>query len=216
MQGVVVLSMYLLSAMIYLPKGVILMMDLKCKILAAAKKRFSRFGFQKTTVDELCRDCRISKKTFYQHFPSKNELFQNLLIGELKQVRTTLRAQVQDNRLPFHQLTQLLQAMIVYWHDDPFMISITKDNEALLPVSKVSTDYRELIEKEMIPLIGDIIRNGKKLNSFRDIDETFLSSLILKLAQTVIPSKLIDPAPPPSRLLCDYAHGPTDQRYCKK
>lgn len=173
------------------------MMDLKFKILAAAKKRFSRFGFQKTTVDELCRDCRISKRTFYQHFSNKKELFQILFIGELKQVRITLRAQVQDNQHPFHQLTQLLQTMIVYWHDDPFIISVIKDKESLAPASTVDTDYQALVEKEMIPLLADIIHKGKNLNSFRDIDEAFVSSLILKLVQTVISSKSIDYASSP-------------------
>ncbi|SHJ80872.1 TetR/AcrR family transcriptional regulator [Propionispora hippei] len=167
------------------------MHDLKGKILAAAKRRFSRFGFQKTTVDEICRDCQISKKTLYQHFSSKNELFQILSATEIERVRQSLLAQVQAqaNQSPLQQLTQLLQAMIVYWHDDQFIMTILKDNDPLFPAFRTDFDYQAMLEKAMLPLIARIISNGKSLHHFRDVDEAVVSPIILKLVQMIISSK---------------------------
>ncbi len=44
---------------------VIVMDDIKNNILDKAKDRLDRFGFKKTTMDEISRDCKISKKTIY-------------------------------------------------------------------------------------------------------------------------------------------------------
>jgi len=66
------------------------MEDVKLSILSAAKIRFSRFGFQKTTINEICRDCRISKRTLYQQFPNKEELFMCLITHELEKLKAML------------------------------------------------------------------------------------------------------------------------------
>ncbi|MCZ7612419.1 MAG: TetR/AcrR family transcriptional regulator [Ignavibacteriaceae bacterium] len=47
----------------------------KEEIVRAAAKRFSRHGFNKTTLEEIARDIRIGKPTIYHYFTSKDELF---------------------------------------------------------------------------------------------------------------------------------------------
>ena len=49
-------------------------MEEKNRIITFAEEKFSRFGFFKTTMDELAREMRISKKTIYKHFSTKNVL----------------------------------------------------------------------------------------------------------------------------------------------
>jgi len=40
-------------------------------ILDKAQERFDLFGFKKTTMDEISRACKISKKTLYEQFEDK-------------------------------------------------------------------------------------------------------------------------------------------------
>ena len=49
-------------------------MDIKKKIVLSAKEKFFTDGFQKTRVDEIAAELRISKKTIYKHFSSKEEI----------------------------------------------------------------------------------------------------------------------------------------------
>ena len=44
-------------------------------ILTAALELFARFGFKKTSIDEIATKARIGKGTIYLHFSSKEELF---------------------------------------------------------------------------------------------------------------------------------------------
>ncbi len=46
----------------------------KLKILLFALDQFKMEGFYKTTMDELAKQLRMSKKTIYKHFPKKEDL----------------------------------------------------------------------------------------------------------------------------------------------
>ena len=45
------------------------------KILETGLQLFAKKGFEKATVDEICRESGTSKGSFYQHFSSKSTLF---------------------------------------------------------------------------------------------------------------------------------------------
>lgn len=48
--------------------------DIRERIIAAASERFFEEGFSRVTVEEIAAGLGISKKTFYKHFTSKDEL----------------------------------------------------------------------------------------------------------------------------------------------
>ena len=43
-------------------------------LLAAANRRFHGAGFENTTIDEVCEDVGISRRTFFRYFPDKESL----------------------------------------------------------------------------------------------------------------------------------------------
>jgi TetR/AcrR family transcriptional regulator, regulator of autoinduction and epiphytic fitness len=49
--------------------------DRKAQILDAAIGIFGRFGFKKTSVDDLAKAAKLSKQGLYLHFTSKEEIF---------------------------------------------------------------------------------------------------------------------------------------------
>lgn len=51
------------------------------RITAAANELFYRRGIHTTGVDALIQHAQVSKRTFYQHFPSKDELVETYLKG---------------------------------------------------------------------------------------------------------------------------------------
>ena len=55
------------------------MSDVKESILKAAKPRMQEVGIRSVSVDDLCKELGISKKTFYVYFPSKDELVSEIL-----------------------------------------------------------------------------------------------------------------------------------------
>lgn len=54
------------------------------RILNAAADLFVRYGYGKTTVNDVARQAGVSKGTIYLHFDSKDDLLENVIIRELK------------------------------------------------------------------------------------------------------------------------------------
>ncbi len=53
--------------------------DLRIKILKTAGELFFKFGIRSVSIDDICAELHISKKTFYTIFKQKDELIVELL-----------------------------------------------------------------------------------------------------------------------------------------
>jgi len=69
------------------------------KILSVATRIFSRFGFYKTSMDEIARTAHKAKGSLYYHFASKEELFTEVVAMELKNLKKELALVVTDPEL---------------------------------------------------------------------------------------------------------------------
>ena len=53
--------------------------DQKCNIIKTAGEMFFRLGIRSVSIDDICHELGMSKKTFYVYFASKDELVAQLL-----------------------------------------------------------------------------------------------------------------------------------------
>lgn len=73
-------------------------------ILKAATEEFHAAGFSGTSMDRIAEVAKVSKRTVYNHFPSKDDLFRAILdelqrkVGEMRTVEYT-RAESLDHQL---------------------------------------------------------------------------------------------------------------------
>lgn len=156
------------------------MMDsMKDLILNKAKERASRFGFRKTTMDEISADCGISKKTIYQHFTDKEDMFRNLVIRECQQTTQMLFAQIEHINDPSAKIAALIRNAVAYFSQDHFVSRILREADSDFILTDKS--YKEIIDEEVIDLIVRIIRDGKNKGIFREIDEQMIAYAGLKL-----------------------------------
>ena len=62
----------------------------KDSILRVANQLFSRFGFQKTSMDEIAKVARKAKGSLYYHFTSKEDLFREVVAIEMTRLKSQL------------------------------------------------------------------------------------------------------------------------------
>jgi AcrR family transcriptional regulator len=152
-------------------------------ILDRAKSRFDRFGYKKTTMDEISRDCRISKKTVYVCFKDKEHLFLSLLLRESSLAQEYIFAQTRGIADPVEKLKILLKTAVDYFNQDHFLTRILKDEDALYsPV--LQQRYRRQVEEALIPAITEILSQGQRIGRIRDIDVNVVAYAGLKLFQS--------------------------------
>ena len=82
--------------------------DTKEKIAAAFKKHFKHFGFKKTSVDEVAKELRISKKTIYQFFTSKEKIFYYIVSRVAKGIKTGMEKDLAKYQSETEMLRQLI------------------------------------------------------------------------------------------------------------
>ncbi len=65
--------------------------------MAVAAKMFGKYGFQKTTVDEIARAAHKAKGSVYYYFKSKEELFLAVVTQEINVLKSGLTRIIVDN-----------------------------------------------------------------------------------------------------------------------
>ena len=71
--------------------------EVKSLITESATKFFSKFGFNKTTMDEIAKHIHKAKGVLYYYFNSKEDLFNEVLKQELGKVKIELSKIVNMN-----------------------------------------------------------------------------------------------------------------------
>lgn len=68
----------------------------KDTIVSVANGLFSRFGFHKTSMDEIAKISRKAKGSLYYHFASKEDLFREVIAKEMMNLKNQLSVIVND------------------------------------------------------------------------------------------------------------------------
>lgn len=158
--------------------------DIKIRILDKSKIRFNHFGFKKTTLDEIAQDCCISKKTIYKYFKDKEDLFTSLVINETLKGRKMILERVKNINDPVEWIEKFFIVSIEYFMEDNFLTKILRD-EGVQGSTFLSVKYYNMIEKDIISIIADVIKEGKSKGKIRDVDETVIAYACFKLFQAL-------------------------------
>ena len=141
-------------------------------IVNSASKYFSKFGFHKTTMDEIAKHIHKAKGVLYYYFKGKEELFNEVLKQELNAVKIELKKIVDAENdslitLKEYTLTRLrLLHKAVNYHE-----TLKADFfDKYLFVKDVREDFTEF-EREQLTII---LERGKTEGylDFRNINST--------------------------------------------
>ncbi len=80
--------------------GIVEKETVKDKIIASASDFFVRFGFYKTTMDEIARKIHKAKGVLYYYFKNKEDLYTEVVRSELNNVKEELKKIVNSNDDP--------------------------------------------------------------------------------------------------------------------
>lgn len=75
--------------------------QLSVTIKKHARELFRKYGYNKTSVNELAKESKISKATFYKYFESKEIILHEILMDYIREnVDDILKKNVQEEDLP--------------------------------------------------------------------------------------------------------------------
>jgi len=78
--------------------------EVKKKIIVLAGQIFSRYGFKKTTMDEIANALKMGKSSIYYYFESKEEIFEAVVLYEANILRNELTTTIKSVESPIEKM----------------------------------------------------------------------------------------------------------------
>ena len=155
----------------------------RTQILTLAKKKFERFGFSKTTVDEIAKDANISKRTLYQEFENKEKILEELLMFEALSVRKAILNQINKIINPTEKLQTFIRLALKYLDQNTFIVGVLHDESGFF--KPFLQDKPHIIETGIEEIFVNILKEGVDQGVFRKMDEEIVGHCIFLLFKSL-------------------------------
>jgi len=149
------------------------------RILAAAKREFSRLGLGGARVDDIAEKASANKRMIYHYFGSKEDLFKKVLEDAYQDIRAA-ESKLDLAGLPAEAaLENLVRFTWKYYLDHPEFLTLV-NSENLHKARHLKTSQNiEAINRPLHGMVQDIIDRGVREGVFRSgIDEMQLNVTI--------------------------------------
>ena len=168
--------------------------DTKKQILEATKELLEYYGYQKTSMADIARDCEMSPANIYRFYKGKDEIIADIANNIFKDVESKLREVV---RSPEASASERLNVFIVenLEHLDMICTCNGKMDEAVDYIKRKNPELftRHLETKRS--MIAEILAEGNRNDEFQVEDIIGTADLILN-ATFLCKCQWVDRCPP--------------------
>jgi AcrR family transcriptional regulator len=138
-------------------------------ITTAAQKRFGIYGVEKTSMQEIANDLRMSKASLYYYFPDKESLYKSVISREHREFLRILRKDIGDISDPAESLEKYSLSRISYFRK-------------LMNLSRLRLSSYDQVKPVIADLLKDFREEEKKI--VMQILEKGISEKIFKIEDT--------------------------------
>jgi AcrR family transcriptional regulator len=154
-------------------------------LLAAARRRFLRFGPRKTTMDEVAREAGCSRTTLYAHFRNMEDLYGSLLQQDaedfIREAASVLES-AGSARKKIRRIVEVTRA--TYARNPVLRLAFSGDAEmSLAPVAHAFTRDQEW---RIIDLLRRVLEEGVEEGALRPIDPQRVAYLMFHLGSFLV------------------------------
>ncbi|MCK4632165.1 MAG: TetR/AcrR family transcriptional regulator, partial [candidate division Zixibacteria bacterium] len=179
--------------------------DKKERIYRATIELFGNYGYDGVAVDQLCRECGISKGSFFQYFASKSHLleFDILVLDDflgkwIDEVRRTETAVLARDRIQYLYRSVVINTRL-FRAEQTFYLFVTN----ALQHAGVTLEGIDL-ERHFFGYVTDIVRRGVQTGEVRGDFEVELTSHLVSLIVGALVSRQYSPSRSSHRETEDY------------
>ena len=153
--------------------------EVRENIVSVASRIFSRFGFKKTTMEEIALASKKGKSSIYYYFKSKEEIFKAVVETEAKELKRELIEEVSKVDNPIEQLkTYILFRMRKLKTVVNFYAALKSDYLAQLEfIERIRKEY----DQYEISVVTGILKSGVERGDFI-IDDPELGAVAIVTA----------------------------------
>ena len=145
----------------------------KRNIIEVAASIFSRFGYKKTTMEDIASAINMGKSSLYYYFKSKEEIFEAVVVHEAELLKKSLYEVLVQNKDPRSRLKNyiLVRMKVLKKLSNYYNAVFSPDLSHFDFIEKI----REKYDKEELQTVERILVEGARLHTFK-IENTRLAA----------------------------------------
>lgn len=153
--------------------------SVKASILEAARSLFAKYGYKKTTMEDIALELHKGKSSLYYYFKNKEDIFQAVIDWEQGVLLKKLHEVVESDKKPKDKLNDyVLTRMKTISELENYFKALTDERFGGVEFVK---NVKESSEREEVEMIRSILDDGIADESFQ-IKNTLMGAMAIALS----------------------------------
>lgn len=155
----------------------------KLKVLKAASDCFARFGYDKTTLEDIGKSVGLNKASLYYYYKNKEDIFSDVISREVDQYLNELQRKIKSAKTSENKIQSYLSERV-----NIYRMLMNLHNLSMDTIRRFEPIYNELYERMMareVEFVSEIIQEGIKDGEFRPVEATRVSHALLTVAVSI-------------------------------
>jgi len=157
-------------------------MEEKDKIIEYSEEKFLKDGFYKTTMDEVASELRMSKKTIYKFFPSKEDLMMAIARHFMNKMKGNILPALNSDKNAIEKLGELIKILA----GASEKISTKRMEEMKRRFPSLWNEIDKFRTEMMFGNITKVINQGKKEGLFLDYPTSIIMNMLVASVRTIV------------------------------
>lgn len=157
-------------------------MDENKRIVEFVEEKFFKDGFHKTTMDEIASELRMSKKTIYKYFPTKDDLVRAITKNFMQNTKALILPMLNSNKNAIEKLESLIEILT----RASVKISTKMLDDMRRHFPKLWTEIDHFRTEMMFGNLTRVIDQGKKEGLFLDYPTPVIINMTVASLRVVV------------------------------
>lgn len=133
-------------------------------IIDTSRKVFGKYGYRKTSIDDIAREAGLSKTAVYYYFKNKEDIFREVVKTEAEILKTNILSSVQNFSDPKGKLKAYITSRMNTLRDVSIIYDVFKSE--LFDHLPFIDQMREEYQQEEVFLVSQILEEGNSKEIF--------------------------------------------------
>jgi AcrR family transcriptional regulator len=159
--------------------------DVREQIIQAATAVYKKWGFVKTTMEDIAYEAGKGKATLYYYFKSKEEVFASVLKEQIQEISFSIHSKLKDVESASDRLRKYFIMMYEESIHRVEVFSVLKMD--VRKDKNLISNLREIIESSELSSIREIIKFGIDHGEFLAFTESEINDIAMTISTSIRP-----------------------------
>lgn len=157
--------------------------DRRAEILGAAQKCFARYGFAKTTMEDIAQAVGMKAGSLYHYYDGKETIFRDVISYEADQMLYWLQQVVAKQKSVGQKVLNYMSGRLEYFRKVTNLLDVSI--KVLVEVRPLLDKIYKDVMKREIAFLSEIIQRGINEGQIRSCDSTRVADGILAVSESL-------------------------------